>query len=207
MVHGYHIILPCYGFWLPNDPRGSWSDYVARWELARFGKSTKLLEQRTLSHLSPQELAMREAALAELLYPPVVLTGEQALSVGRGFGILSAKSGYSIWACAVLPYHTHLVVARHYYKAEQMANLLKGAATRQLREDQNHPLAEFVNPEGKVPGMWSENQWIVYLNSEVEIENAMAYVIENPAKEGKPIQDWSFITPFSGLDGGWVTYH
>lgn len=142
MVHGYHIILPCYGFWLPNDPRGSWSDYVARWELARFGRTTKLLEQRTLSHLSPREFAMREAALKELLYPPVVLTGQQALSVGSGFGVLSAKSEYSIWASAILPQHTHLVVARHNYKAEQMANLLKGAATGQLREVQNHPLVE-----------------------------------------------------------------
>ena len=26
MVHGYHVILAAYGFWLPNDPRGSWSD-------------------------------------------------------------------------------------------------------------------------------------------------------------------------------------
>jgi hypothetical protein len=30
MVIGYHIILGAYGFWLPNDPRGSWSNEV--WE-------------------------------------------------------------------------------------------------------------------------------------------------------------------------------
>jgi len=28
MVRGYHVIFGMYGFWLPNDPRGSWSDYV-----------------------------------------------------------------------------------------------------------------------------------------------------------------------------------
>lgn len=48
MIHGYHIILPHYGFWLPNDPRGSWSDFVASWELVRFGKTTRKLERRTL---------------------------------------------------------------------------------------------------------------------------------------------------------------
>jgi len=28
MVLGTHLILTAYGFWLPNDPRGSWSDFV-----------------------------------------------------------------------------------------------------------------------------------------------------------------------------------
>ena len=23
-----HLVWGCYGFWLPNDPRGSWSTYV-----------------------------------------------------------------------------------------------------------------------------------------------------------------------------------
>lgn len=40
MIHGYHVIMPMYGFWLPNDPRGSWSEFVRKWELVRFGKST-----------------------------------------------------------------------------------------------------------------------------------------------------------------------
>lgn len=29
-VIAYHLILTTYGFWLPNDPRGSGSDPVAR---------------------------------------------------------------------------------------------------------------------------------------------------------------------------------
>jgi hypothetical protein len=45
MIHAYHVILGTYGFWLPNDPRGSWSDFVGSWDLARFGKATKSLER------------------------------------------------------------------------------------------------------------------------------------------------------------------
>ena len=45
MVHGYHVIWGTYGFWLPNDPRGSWSDFVASWELLRFGAATKSQER------------------------------------------------------------------------------------------------------------------------------------------------------------------
>jgi len=37
MIRAYHAIFTAYGFWLPNDPRGSWSDFVGSWELFRFG--------------------------------------------------------------------------------------------------------------------------------------------------------------------------
>ena len=111
MVHGYHLILPHYGFWLPNDPRGSWSEFVASWEIARFGETTRHLEQRTLAMLSADELALREAARQALHYPPVTLTGSQALSIANGFKDQAIKSDYAIWACSILPEHTHLVVA------------------------------------------------------------------------------------------------
>ena len=64
MVHGYHIIMPVYGFWLPNDPRGSWSDTVRKWELTRFGPPTKSLERKPLEDLTPQEKVTRDSARA-----------------------------------------------------------------------------------------------------------------------------------------------
>lgn len=208
MIHGYHVILPAYGFWLPNDPRGSWSDFVGRWELLRFGHSTKSLSRRELQELSDEELRLRDAAKKSLKYPAVQFTGGQALQIARGFAEQSAKSLYSIWACAILPEHTHLVIARHTYKVEQIANLLKGAATRQIIDANLHPLAAFAEPGGRPPRMWSEHQWKVYLDSEEAIENAIAYVNDNPVKEGKRPQHWPFVTPFTGLPpGGWTTYH
>ena len=41
MVYASHVIFCAYGFWLPNDPRGSWSDFVGSWELLRFGRATQ----------------------------------------------------------------------------------------------------------------------------------------------------------------------
>jgi len=55
--------------------------------------------------------------------------------------------------------------------------------------------------------MWAEHQWKVYLDDEETIEQAIAYVEANPKKEGLPAQHWNFVTPFHGLDTGWVTYH
>jgi len=207
MVHGYHIVLPHYGFWLPNDPRGSWSDFVASWEIARFGQTTRHLERRTLAMFSVDELAVREAARQALNYPPVALTGRQALSVANGFQEQATKSEYAIWACSILPEHTHLVIARHRYKAEQIANLLKGAATRRLTTDGIHPLRQYAKPNMKLPGMWARNQCVSFLDSDEAIENAINYVMENSIKEGKPKQTWHWIPPYAGLEPGWTTYH
>ncbi|MBL7220222.1 MAG: hypothetical protein ISS69_08915 [Phycisphaerae bacterium] len=47
MVRAYHVIFSTYGFWLPNDPRGSWSDYVRSWEVFRYGPATKTVPRRS----------------------------------------------------------------------------------------------------------------------------------------------------------------
>jgi REP element-mobilizing transposase RayT len=206
MIHGYHVIWGAYGFWLPNDPRGSWSDFVASWELARFGKATKSLERQDVD---PQRWeSWRAAATQSLQFPPVQLTGIQARAVATGFGNAVRKSRYTIWACSILPQHVHLVIARHSYKVEQICNLLNGEATKRLKVESLHPMVRFERSQGKLPSTWAEKEWKVYLDSEDAIENAIRHVEENPVNEKKPRQNWSFVTAFAGLDqGGWTTYH
>mgnify|MGYP002636945885 CR=1 FL=1 len=207
MIHGYHVILPMYGFWLPNDPRGSWSDFVWKWELVRFGKATKSLERRDVAELTKEEIRQRDEARGSLKHAPVCLDGPQALSIASGFRKQIQTSGYSIWACAILPEHTHLVIARHSYKVEQVARLLKGAATTRLITDSRHPFAAHLKNDGSFPRIWAENHWKVYLDSEEQIETAIRYVKENPEREGKRCQHWSFVSPFRGLEPGHITYH
>ena len=207
MIHGYHLILPMYGFWLPNDPRGSWSDFVWKWELVRFGKATRTIDRRDISGLTEAELQQREVARKALKYKPVAITGQQALSIANGFAHRVTRSRYSVWACAILPEHTHLVLARHTYKVEQMAKQLKAAATTEIVKDDRHPLTMHKADDGTFPHMWAESQWKVYLDSEEQIETAIRYVNENPEREGKKPQRWSFVSPFRGLEPGHITYH
>ncbi len=49
MILGHHLIISAYGFWLPNDPRGSWSDFVRAWEIAKFGDATKVETRRSVA--------------------------------------------------------------------------------------------------------------------------------------------------------------
>jgi REP element-mobilizing transposase RayT len=197
MVHGYHVIWGTYGFWLPNDPRGSWSKFVASWELARFGKAS--------DSIGPVEVDMnlwarwRVEAEQALKYPMVALTGLQARAVGSGFANGVRKSGYTIWACSILSQHVHLVIARHSYEVEKIANLLKGEATRQLKKEALHPQSRYVDAKGKLPSMWEEKLWKVYLNNEEAIRAAIRYVEDNPVKEGKPPQKWSFVSDLAGI--------
>jgi REP element-mobilizing transposase RayT len=206
MIHGYHAIWGTYGFWLPNDPRGSWSDFVASWELARFGKSSKSIERREID--VARWATWRAAAQKALHYPAVTLSGLQARAVGRGIEKGVRKSGLTIWACSILPQHVHLVIARHHFDVEQICILLKGEATKQLKREGLHPQAYCATADGKLPSAWAEGLWKVYLDSEEQIETAIHYVEQNPIEEGKPSQTWPFVTPFAGIDrAGWTTYH
>src|SRR5262245_55168531 len=109
MILASHVIFGTYGFWLPNDRRGSGSDFVGRWELTRFGKATTVTTHRSLARTA-HDRALREAARKALLYPPVKFTGVQALAVAQGFTKAIRDASYTIFACAILPEHVHLVL-------------------------------------------------------------------------------------------------
>ena len=204
MVHGYHVIFGAYGFWLPNDPRGSWSDFVGSWELLHFGRATKGIERKVLT---PEEERKRQEAKKALKYPPIQFTGVQARAIGSGFANAVKKSKFGIWACSILPEHVHLVIGRHAFDVEQIVNLLKGEATKQLKKEGLHPLARFQATTGKFRSPWAVGKWKVFLDSEESIERAIHYVEQNPVKEDKPLQKWGFVMPFEGLPKGWVTYY
>ena len=44
--------------------------------------------------------------------------------------------------------------------------------------------------------LWGEHGWNVYLESVAAVERAIRYVGDNPLKEGKKRQNWSFVVPF-----------
>ena len=198
MVKAYHIIFCSYGFWLPNDPRGSWSNFIGAWELLRFGKATKTQTRQSVAgHRHDQE--MREAAKRKLKYPPVQFTGIQARSIGFGFADFAQISSLKVLACTILPEHVHMVISRHRYKIEYAINLLKGAASRKLANDKMHPFATHAKEGERLPNMWARGQWKVFLDSQEDIERAVRYVEDNPLKEGKSRQTWGFVRPISAL--------
>jgi REP element-mobilizing transposase RayT len=181
-----HVVISTYGFWLPNDPRGSWSQYVGNRRLHQFGDATKVTTHRSVARRS-HDRTKRLAAKRILKYPAVRLTGVQAQAACSGFSQAIREGGYAVYACAILPDHAHLVVARHLRSMPVIAGHLKGRATRELRE------RELWLPDRPV---WGRRSWAVFLDLPADVLRAIRYAEQNPAKEGKPRQCWSFVTPF-----------
>ena len=196
MIVGYHVIFSAYGFWLPNDPRGSWSDFVGSWDLYRYGPATKTTETHSLARRE-HDRAARLAAKEALKYPPVQFTGVQARAVARGFSVCVERMQLPVWACAILPDHVHLVAGRPQMPVEQLVIQLKGAATRQLEREGIHPMAAWKREGERVPKCWARGEWKVYLDPG-DVWRAIRYVEDNPLKERKKRQSWSFVVPYVG---------
>lgn len=195
MIHAYHVIFSTYGFWLPNDPRGSWSDFVGAWELLKFGPATKVFTRRSSAH-DPHDRDLRQEAKKALKYPPVRFNGNQARAVARGFAHYADHATLTIWACSIMPEHVHLVFQRTGRLAERVVNQRKGAATKQITAEGIHPLVEHARADGRMPKMWARGLCKVFLNSEGAILRAVEYVEQNPVKEGKRPQQWKFVLPY-----------
>jgi REP element-mobilizing transposase RayT len=192
-----HLIFGAYGFWLPNDPRGSWSTFAGSWELLRFGAATKTTEPQSLA-ARPHDRGVRFAAKRALKRPAVEFSGKQALAISRGFARYAERSGLSILACTILPDHVHLVVGRHTIAVSRLIIQLKAAATMQLLEEELHPFAELPLKNGRSAKCFSRGGWKVYLDTTDDVHRAIQYVEANPLKEGKRPQRWSFVTRFEG---------
>jgi hypothetical protein len=51
-----------------------------------------------------------------------------------------------------------------------------------------------------VPTVWAGKYWKVFIDTAEHLEAAIAYVENNPVKEGKPKQFWSFVTPLAQVE-------
>jgi REP element-mobilizing transposase RayT len=173
VILAYHVVFSAYGFWLPNDPRGSWSDFVGRWELVRFGKATKVSTMRSVA-ADEHDRRLREEARKALKYPPVEFTGRQALTVGRGFDRARLEGKYVVYACSILPEHVHVVVGRHERKVGRIAGHLKARATQRLADEGQWP-------DGNQP-VWGHGNWKVYLDTPADVQRAIEYVAANPGQ-------------------------
>ena len=187
-----HLIWGCYGFWLPNDPRGSWSKYVgSRLIYDAGGKATTVSTRRSLAK-DPHDRERRQATKAALLDPPVRLSGGAAREVAHAIADAAAYRGVAVLALAVMPDHVHAVVGRSELSPFELIETFKSRATRRLNE------CELAPRPGKKP--WVRGGWNVMLCNDSEVERAVRYVEENPVRDGLRRQRWSCVEPWVRAD-------
>lgn len=186
MVVAYHSTFCAYGFWLPNDPRGSWSDYVRNWDLfyAAGGGTACGMRQSVAAVEHDQD--SRRKAKQNLTYPPMRFNAQQIAAIGRGFTVACDEAGFGLLACAIMPDHVHTVILKHSRDIEMIVGHLRSRGTKQL-------MAESLRPDQTI---WARGGWNVFINTTEEIARAIRYVNANPAKAGLPAQHWNFVTPW-----------
>jgi len=195
---GWHLIFSVYGFWLPNDERGSGSSSVRAQHIYEAGgEATKVYTTHSVA-ARPHDVRMRRRAKESLKYPAVLLTGLQARAVARGIEAVVPKIGLTIHACAIMPDHVHVVVARHRLDGDELIACLKRAGTRGMNAEGIHPMRDHPRANGRLPTPWAGGGWKVMLFSPEQMYAAIRYVEQNPVRAGFMAQRWSFVAPYVG---------
>jgi len=187
LVIAHHLIWTAYGWWLPNDPRGSTSRTVASDVIAQLGK---LHHGRRTAQPPPHVLReFYEQADGVLKFPRLMLEAKAAYAVAEGFAEAIARHRYTCYACAIMPDHVHVLVRKHRHRAEEMIANLQAASRLRLStlglRSPDHPA-------------WSCGGWKGFLDHPDKVRRTIHYICENPAKGGLPRQNWPFVTPYDG---------
>ena len=195
MIAGHHLIWTVYGYWLPNDPRGSTSREIRSVEIAKLGE---LHFGRRKVQPSGKELNTFRAEAAEVLkYPLLNFSEEEFGAIGESFAEVIRKANYTCYACAIMPDHVHLLIRKHRDQADQMIEKLQDAsrlavlAKAQASRAADHPV-------------WGGPGWKVFLRSREAMERTVRYIENNPVKIGRPLQHWKFVRPYDGWMPGQV---
>jgi REP element-mobilizing transposase RayT len=187
MIAGYHLIWTAYGFWLPNDPRGSSSHEIRVEKLRPLGDLH--YGRRFIQPRAAELRSFYDEADDLLEHRRLTFTDDEILLIGATFGQTIQERGYTCYACAILPDHVHLLIRRHRDKAEEMIAWFQGDSNRALTE---------AGKRSVIHPVWGGPGWKVFLNTRHDMERSVTYVRENPRKAGRCEQLWDFVKEYDG---------
>ena len=187
LVIGYHLVWTGYGWWLPNDPRGSMSSTIKCDLLADLGELH--YGRKRVQPASGEIRAFYETAVPRLKFAQVTFTREEVEQIALAFARVVQDQRYTCYACAIMPDHVHVLIRKHKHDAEEMTRNLQQASHLLLREsgrfDWEHPI-------------WGGPGWKVFLDSPDDVRRTIGYVEQNPVKIGLPEQRWDFVKGYDG---------
>jgi REP element-mobilizing transposase RayT len=187
MVAGYHLMWTAYGWWCPNDPRGSSSHEI---RVERIGDLGQLHYGRKAVQPPSAELRRFYATARDALkHPLLAFRADHFPIIANAFAAVIRDRRYTCYGCAIMPDHVHVMIRKHRDKSEVMIEHLQAASREAMIA------AGARNPEHPV---WGGPGWKVYLNTLADMERTVAYIRNNPIKAGLPEQHWDFVTPYKG---------
>jgi len=186
LVIGYHLIWTAYGWWLPNDPRGSGSHTIAD-SLSELGD---IHHGRKAIQPTGREIRQFYERAAELLqHELLTFTEIERAIIAEAFGDVIERERYTCYACAVMPDHAHILIRKHRDTAEEMAGKLMEVSRLKLvatgHRVPSHP-TWLIGPA-----------WSVFLEHPTDIHRTIGYIERNPIKIRLPPQKWPFVQPYN----------
>ncbi len=185
LVLAYHLVWTGYGWWLPNDPRGSTSRTVSHDRIAELGPLHFGRRETQPSGRVVRQFYERAAGV--LMFPLLHFDNEQIQAIASAFADEISGQRYTCYACAIMPDHVHILIRQHKHKAEEMiVNLQRSSRLRlssSARIDPKHPI-------------WTNGGWKGFLDSPEAIRRTIRYIDENPVQARRPQQRWPFVTEY-----------
>jgi hypothetical protein len=158
MVIASHAVFAAYGFWPPNDDRGSWSTRVWASHLQRFGDAKTVSVRHSIAH-TPHDRNLTRAIQCAMKFPPVKFDEEQRLAIADGIASVVRLLDVRLLACAILDDHVHLVPERHRENVETLIGFFKRAATRELTRRGIHRIDAKRARDGAAVTPWVRGGW------------------------------------------------
>ncbi|MGC8561208.1 MAG: transposase [Phycisphaerae bacterium] len=189
-----HCIWGAYGFWLPNDPRGSGSSYVGSHALWNAGGDATLVQTDRSVAGKQHDFNLRIAGKAALQKPAMRFNPEQIAAIADGFAAAVTISHYKLHACAIMPDHVHVVLGHPPDLASKIVAHLKSFGTKELNRRGLNPYATLPGRDGQ--RIWADRFRHVFLTT-ADVPRCVQYVRDNPIKAGLPRQEWKFIQPWN----------
>lgn len=187
MIAAHHLIWTNYGYWLPNDPRGSMSKSIRGKRIESLGD---IHYGRKRVQPAGYEIGQfRKLAAEQLKHDVRIFNDAEIVVLGESIGRTIAERNYTCYACAVMPDHVHLLVRRHRDNGDVMIAQFQEASRSALFSHSAIPKSHPV---------WGGKGWVVYLETAENIRRVARYVEENPIKARRPAQSWPFVKAYDG---------
>jgi REP element-mobilizing transposase RayT len=187
MIVGHHLLWTAYGWWLPNDPRGSSSQEIRVEPIAELGEHH--YGRKAVQPPSSEIREFYDSARPVLAHALLRFSDEDVAILAMSFAQTIRRCRYTCYACAIMPDHIHMLIRKHRDQAEQML--------AELQNDSRDALIAAERRRGNHP-VWGGPGWKVFLNTREDVERTVRYIENNPIKAGLPPQHWDFVQPYDG---------
>lgn len=187
MVIAYHLVWSLYGWWLPNDPRGSMSTSIRKDLIAQLGEL-----HHGRKRVQPAASVLREfydVAKSKLEHPLLQFAPTDFPIVAESFARIIEQHSYTCYACAVMPDHIHILIRKHRDLAEEMIHSLQRGSRDQL-------IARGVRAADHP--VWGGPGWKVFIDHPEHVRRTIHYIDQNPIKARLEPQHWGFVLPYDG---------